>query len=109
MRHSKRFQRFPRSSRGGLRARPGIALFVAMFMVVAIGALALSAIYLTANSTLISKTYEREDDLKYEAEAALAIGRATLNYTPGVLPNTSFVALMQDKTLTAADAQPING
>ena len=92
-----------------LRARRGIALFVAMFMVVAIGALALSAIYLTSNATLISKSYEREDDLKYESEAALAIGKSELNFNPAALPGSSSVALMKNKTLQAADGQPING
>jgi hypothetical protein len=99
----------PRRPMPRLRARRGIALFVAMFMVVAIGALALSAIYLTSNATLISKSYEREDDLKYESEAALAIGKAELNFNPAALPSTSYVALMKNKTLTAADGQQING
>ncbi|MEO7085217.1 MAG: hypothetical protein ABI442_07320 [Gemmatimonadaceae bacterium] len=108
---SKRISSAPRGVNAAkrLKARRGIALFIAMFMVVAIGALALSAIYLTANATLISKSYEREDDLKYEAEAALAIGKAELNFNPAALPSTSYVALMKNKQLYAADGQPING
>ncbi len=109
MKPHSRFRRSLRPRTARLRARAGIALFVAMFMVVAIGALALSAIYLTANATLISKTYEKEDNLKYEAEAALAMGKAELNYNPAALPGTSYARLMTGKTLTAADAQPING
>src|SRR3954451_8149856 len=58
------------------RERRGIALFVSMFFVAGIGALALSAIYLTANATLLSKSYEKEDDLKYVSEAALQIGKS---------------------------------
>jgi hypothetical protein len=92
-----------------LRARRGIALFVSMFMVAGIGALALSAIYLTANATLLSKTYEKEDDLKYVSEAALAIGKAELNFNPAALPNTSYVALMRGKTLLSADNVPVPG
>ena len=56
-----------------LRARRGIALFVSMFFVAGVGALALAAIYLTANASLLGKTYEKEDDLKYASEAALAM------------------------------------
>ena len=65
------------------RARKGIALFVSMFFVAGVGALALSAIYLTANADLLSKTYEKEDDLKYMSEAALQIGKSELNFRAG--------------------------
>lgn len=92
-----------RRRRPAHRARRGIALFISMFFVAGIGALALSAIYLTANATLISKSYEKEDDLKYAAEAALAIGKASLNFNPAALPDTGFVSLMQDKPVLAAD------
>ena len=81
-----------------------------MFFVVGIGALALSAIYLTANATLLSKSYEKEDDLKYASEAALAIGKAALNFNPAALPNTSYVTMMTNKTLhVAGRRQPIPG
>lgn len=92
-----------------LENRRGIALFVSMFFVAGIGALALSAIYLTANAQLLSKTYEKEDDLKYISEAALQIGKAELNFNPAALPNTAFVALMTNKTLNGADGQPVPG
>lgn len=91
------------------RSRRGIALFVAMFFVAGVGALALSAIYLTANATLLGKSYEKEDDLKYVSEAALAIGKSELNFNPAALPNTSYVALMSNKTLQSADGQPLSG
>ena len=94
---------------GRLRSRRGIALFVTMFFVGAIGALALSAIYLTANASLLSKSYEREDDLKFASEAALAIGKAELNFNPAALPSTSYVQLMADKPLVTADGQAIPG
>jgi hypothetical protein len=91
------------------RSRRGIALFVTMFFVGAIGALALSAIYLTENASLLSKSYEREDDLKYASEAALAIGKAELNFNPAALPSTSYVALMTNKPVLGADGQPVPG
>jgi len=103
-----RTRRHVRSS-GAPRARRGVALFITMFFVFGIGALALSAIYLTANASLISKTYEKEDDLKYASEAALAIGKAALNFNPAALPNTGFDTLLLNKTLATADAQLING
>lgn len=98
-----------RAARIAMRARRGIALFISLFFVAGIGALALSAIYLTANATLLSKTYEKEDDLKYVSEAALQIGKAELNFNPAALPNTSFVQLMKNKTLATADGQSVPG
>lgn len=91
------------------KARRGIALFIAMFFVAGVGALALSAIYLTANATLLGKTYDKEDDLKYVSEAALAIGKSELNFNPAALPNTSYVTMMSQKTLTSADNQNVSG
>jgi hypothetical protein len=98
--------RVPRPS---LRSRRGIALFISMFFVGGIGALALSAIYLTANASLLSKTYEKEDDLKYASEAALQIGKAELNFNPAALPNTSYVQLLNNATLKAADGANVPG
>jgi len=80
-----------------------------MFFVAGIGALALSAIYLTANASLLSKTYEKEDDLKYSSEAALAIGKAELNFNPAALPGSSYVQLFTNMTLKTADNQTVPG
>jgi hypothetical protein len=103
-------RRFGRRARfSARRARRGVALFLSLFFVAGVGALAMSAIYLTANATLLSKTYEHEDDLKYAAEAALAIGKSNLNYNPASLPSSSYVTMMSGKQLTTADNQPLSG
>ena len=109
--HTHRPRRHRRVVAGnrGARVRRGIALFTAMFFVAGIGALALSAIYLTANASLISKSYEKEDVLKYASEAALAIGKSSLNYNPAALPMTGFDTMMLNQTLVAGDNQPIPG
>lgn len=107
MRSLKRFSK--RLSLRRLRARRGVALFISLFFVGAIGALALSAIYLTMNAQLLSKSYDKEDNLKYAAEAALAIGKAELNFNPAALPSTSYVSMMSNHQLVAADGQTIPG
>ena len=66
-------------------------------------------IFFFISGFLISKSFEKEDNLKYEAEAALGIGKAALNFNPATLPNTSFVQIMTGKTLQAADGQSIDG
>jgi hypothetical protein len=108
MRFLKRSRRLRRTA-ARPRERKGIALFVSMFFVAGVGALALSAIYLTANADLLSKTYEKEDDLKYISEAALQIGKSELNFNPAALPNTSFVQLMNNKPMPTADGSFVPG
>jgi hypothetical protein len=93
----------------GLRARRGVALFVALFFVAGVGALALSAIYLTATSTLLGKTYDKEDDLKYAVEAVLAMGKADVNYNPSALPLTGYDTLMLNASIKTADGSTVPG
>ena len=108
-RASRMSAKHARAVRLSLRSRRGIALFISMFFVAGIGALALSAIYLTANASLLAKTYEKEDDLKYASEAALQIGKAELNFNPAALPNTSYVQVLNNTTLKAADGANVPG
>lgn len=91
------------------RPRRGAALFIVMMFVVVTAALALTAIVTTGNASLVAKTYARENDLKYAAEAALAIGKSRLNFDASALPDTGFVVLMENAALKSADNQTIPG
>ena len=91
------------------RPRRGAALFIVMMFVVVSAALALTAIVTTGNAALVAKSYARENDLKYAAEAALAIGKSRLNFDADALPDTGFVVLMSNASLTSADNQVIPG
>lgn len=94
-----------------LRARPrrGAALLLTMFFILALGALATSAIYLSSNATLLARSQEKEDLLRYAAEAGLAYGKARLNFDPVALPDTGVRTLLSATQLNGADGQPING
>jgi hypothetical protein len=89
--------------------RRGSALFLVLVMTVALGALALSAIVLTGNATLVGQSYDKEAALRYAAEAGLAIGKARLNYDPAALPDTGFVKVLDNYTIRATDNQPMPG
>jgi hypothetical protein len=102
-------QIFIRSRRKAARPRKGAALFVSLFFVIAVGALALSSIYLSANATLLGNAYEKEDDLKYTSQAALEIGKAELNFNPAALPNSSYVTMMHNATIPTADGSTVPG
>lgn len=89
--------------------RRGVALLVVLLFVVALGALALSATYLGANATMISKSYDKEADLRYAAEAALAMGKSRVNFDADALPDTAYATLMSNQPITGADGAQIPG
>ena len=91
------------------RERRGSALFLVLMMIGALGALALSAIVLTGNATLVGKSYDKEADLRYAAEAGLAIGKARLNYDPASLPDTGFVKILSNYAIRTADGKLMPG
>jgi hypothetical protein len=91
------------------KPRRGSALFLVLIMIGALGALAVSAIILTGNATLVGQSYEKEAALRYAAETGLAIGKARLNYDPAALPDTGYVRLLNSQTITGADAKQVGG
>jgi len=83
--------------------RKGSALFLALLMIGAMGAVALAAIVLTGNAQLVGSSYDKEADLRYAAEAGLAMGKARLNFDPSALPDTGFDTLLVNYQIKTAD------
>jgi hypothetical protein len=101
--------RVPARPVGVTGARRGSALFLVLVLTMAVSALAMSAIVLTAHTTLISKYFQRERDFKYAAESALAMAKSRLANDPDALPDTGYVQLMSGGSITGADGNPIPG
>lgn len=99
----------PRPRRFG-PGRRGSALVIVLIMTVAVAALALSAIYLSAGGTAIGRLYERERTFRYASDAALALGKARVQadtlFDP---PDTGFVKLMNGAQITDAQGDTIRG
>lgn len=90
--------------------RRGSALILTLVLTLGLASLATSAIYLGSNARLISDTYNREGDLRYAAEATLAMGKSTLNYDPLALPDTgAYRTVFQNNAVNGADGLPIPG
>jgi hypothetical protein len=93
-----------------VRARRGAALLIVVIMTIALAALALSAIYLTAGSRSIGKLYERERSFRFAAEAALALGKARVQadtlFDP---PDTGYVKLLSGASIRDANGDTISG
>lgn len=95
------------------RPRRGIALVFVLIFVIAMAALAMSSIFMASNANLLAKSYDRERDLKYAAEAALAIGKSRVNADPTILTMRSSgqldTAILLNQTLIGADGLPMAG
>jgi hypothetical protein len=95
---------------GRRRPRRGIALVFVLVFVIAMAALAMSSIFMASNANLLAKSYDKERNLKYAAEAALAIGKSRVNADPSVLimPVGQYdVQILHDQPIVGADGQPI--
>jgi hypothetical protein len=105
-------QRVSRSLSEGPPRRRGVALVFVLVFVVAMAALAMSSIFMASNSNLLGKSYDRERDLRYAAEAALSIGKARVNSDPSllVLPaGTLYRQIMTNATIMGADSANLPG
>ncbi len=94
---------FRRPSHASLRPdRRGGALLLVLFVTVALGAIAASAVALTRTTSLVSAYYERERDFRYAAEAGLAIGRSRVQRDSTLaLPDSGFVTIPRTPVLDA--------
>ncbi|GAC1649662.1 MAG: hypothetical protein NVS4B3_07080 [Gemmatimonadaceae bacterium] len=97
------------TSRRVARNRRGSALLLTLLMTVALSAMAMSAIFLSSTSLLIAKHGERERELRYVAEAALAMGKSRINTDSAALPDTGIRQIMSGAVISGADGQPIPG
>src|SRR6185503_20826682 len=91
------------------RDRRGAALAIAILFVFAIGAVATTSVMLSANSTLLSRSVDRDRQMRYATEAALMYGKSRLNKQPSILPDTGMVTLLNDTTISDATGASIGG
>jgi hypothetical protein len=79
-----------------------------LLFTLALGGLAISAIYMNGTTTVVSKLYDRERDYRYAAEWALAMGKSRISRdTTLILPDSGFVTLMSNVKPLTVSGQPI--
>jgi hypothetical protein len=61
-----------------------------LVLTAATSALALSAIFLTSESNMLTRSYDKERDLRYAAEAGLQMGKSRMNNDPYALPDSLY-------------------
>src|SRR5450759_1859195 len=108
--HSTQLRRNQTAAR---RPRRGVALVFVLVFVIAMAALAMSSIFMASNANLLAKSYDRERDLKYAAEAALAIGKSRVNADPTILTMRTVgqldTTILSGQTLVGADGLALPG
>lgn len=67
-----------------------MAIIVTLILTVALGALALSAVYLASGTKIGSGLSNRAADLQYAADAALQMGKSYINADPDAMPLTGY-------------------
>ena len=67
-----------------------MAIIITLILVVALGALALSSVYLVSGTKIGSGLSNRAADLQYAADAALQMGKSYINADPAAMPATGY-------------------
>ncbi len=90
--------------------RRGMAIIVTLMMTVALGALALSAVYLASGTKIGSGLSNRAADLQYAADAALQMGKSYINADPAAMPASGYREItFNGGVLKNADGSDIPG
>ncbi len=97
-----------RKSLTKLSNRRGSALMLVLLFTLALGGLAISAIYMNGTTTIVSKLYDRERDYRYAAEWALAMGKSRISRdTTLILPDSLYITLASNLKPTTVGGTPI--
>src|SRR3954453_12798484 len=77
----------------GIRNQRGMALFMALLLLVVLATLAVGAIMLSGNASLLGKYHAKDAEMRAAADAGLEWARDTINGTLGILPVAGFPIL----------------
>jgi len=97
-----------RTMRPGVERR-GSALILTLVLTLSLASLATSAIYLGGNEQILANSYDQERDLRYAAEAVLAMGKSTLNFDPYAAPDSGYTTVTSNATILGADGKTVPG
>lgn len=87
----------------------GAALVMALLMALAVTAMALGALVMSGNATLISRFHAKEFEMQAAADMGLEQARDTLNGNTLVLPTTGFDTLSLNASVRDANGNVIPG
>jgi len=89
--------------------RRGSALILTLVLALTLASLATSAIYLGGNEQILANSYDQEHDMRYAADAVLAMGKSKLNSDPYAAPDSGYTTVTNNATMLGADGTAIPG
>jgi hypothetical protein len=87
----------------------GVALFLTLILMMVVTSLAMAAIMLSSNATLIGRFHAKEAEMRASADAGLEWARDTINGTVNLLPANGFVTLQDEEPVRDAGGTVIPG
>lgn len=92
-----------------IRNQRGVALFVALLLLMVLASLSVGAIMLSGNASLLGKYHAKDAEMRAAADAGLEWARDTINGTTGMLPAAGFVILQFQQPVRDAGGTVIPG
>src|SRR5687768_8276748 len=92
-----------------IRNERGVALFVALLLLMVLASLSVGAIMLSGNASLLGKYHAKDAEMRAAADAGLEWARDTINGTLGILPAAGFVILQFEAPVRDAGGTIIPG
>ena len=92
-----------------IRNRRGAALFVALMVLTVLATLAIGAIMMSGNASLLGKYHAKDAEMRAAADAGLEWARDTINGTLGMLPAGGFNILQFEQPVRDAGGAVIPG
>jgi Tfp pilus assembly protein PilX len=89
--------------------RRGSAVILVLLLSMALAALAASAILLSSGTQRVTTYHASERDLRYAADAAVAIGESQLDNGPYIVPSSGYVQLDTNQMVYQADSSNVSG
>jgi hypothetical protein len=92
-----------------IRNQRGMALFMALLMLVVLATLSVGAIMLSSNASLLGKYHAKDAEMRSAADGGLEWARDTINGTLGILPAVNYVTLQNHVAVRDAGGTVIPG
>ncbi|HET7273989.1 MAG TPA: hypothetical protein VFI91_02350 [Longimicrobiaceae bacterium] len=97
-------------SGNGLGNERGSVLLVVLLITMAAGVMALAAVTMVGNATIINVYEEQQAKLQNAADAGIALGRVYLNENPELFPDSGYIKIDASKLpLLNAAGEPLTG
>src|SRR3954463_14346177 len=93
----------------GIRNQRGMALFMALLLLVVLATLAVGAIMMSGNASLLGKYHAKDAEMRASADAGLEWARDTINGTQGIIAGVSYRILQFQQPVRDAGGAVIPG